>query len=148
VFAIPGSGRYRLRPVHVDDFAALCVRLGDERTDTVIDAIGPESFTFEDLVATIAEATATPFWPVHLPPAAVSVLLQGLSLIARDVILTRDEIDGLMAELVYADGEATCPTHLSDYLRTNADRVGRRYQSELARRKTRPVPSLAPDRVG
>lgn len=143
VFAIPGTGRYRLRPVHVDDLAELCVRLGSQRTDTVIDAVGPESFAFEDLVGAIAEAVAAPFRPVHLPAAAVSVLLRGMSLLTRDVILTRDEIDGLMAELVMVEGEATCPTRLTGYLHANADRIGRRYESELARRKAPrpPVPS-------
>jgi NADH dehydrogenase len=66
----------------------------------------------------------------------VSVLLRGLSTLTRDVVLTRDEIDGLMAELVMVDGEATCPTSLTDHLHANADQIGRRYQSELARRKT------------
>jgi uncharacterized protein YbjT (DUF2867 family) len=139
VFAIPGDGRYRLRPVHVEDLADLCVRLGAERTDTVVDAIGPEWFTFEDLVGTIAEAVNARFRPLHLPAAAVAALLRGLSLLTRDVVLTRDEIDGLMAELVMVEGEATCPTALTGYLRENADRIGRRYQSELARRKTAPL---------
>ncbi|MEV0400120.1 NAD-dependent epimerase/dehydratase family protein [Actinoallomurus sp. NPDC050550] len=136
VFAIPGTGRYRLRPVHVQDLADLCVRLGAERTNTVTDAIGPESFGFEDLVGTIAQAIGAPFRPVHLPTAAVSVLLRGMSMLTRDVVLTRDEIEGLMAELVMVEGEATCPTPLTGYLDENAARVGRRYQSELARRKT------------
>lgn len=134
LFAIPGDGRYRLRPVHVEDLAELCRRLGAERTDSVTDAVGPESFAFEDLVRTIAHSVGTRFLPVHLPPAAVSVLLRGLSVLTRDVVLTRDELDGLMAELVMVEGEATCPTRLTDYLRENADRVGRRYRSELARR--------------
>ncbi|WP_165966933.1 NAD-dependent epimerase/dehydratase family protein [Actinomadura sp. 7K507] len=138
LFAIPGNGRYRLRPVHVEDLTDLCVRLGGERADTVIDAIGPQSFTFEDMVVAIAEAINTPYRLVHLPPAAVSVLLHGLSILTHDVVLTRDEIDGLMAELVMVEGEATCPTLLTDYLRENADRIGRRYRSELARRRPRP----------
>jgi NADH dehydrogenase len=135
VFAIPGDGRYRLRPVHVGDLADLCLRLGTEREDVVIDAVGPESFTFEDLVGTLAAATGTRWWPVHLPPAIVAVVLRGLSLLARDVVLTRDEIDGLMAELVMSHAETTCSTRLTDYLQENADAVGRRYQSELARRR-------------
>jgi uncharacterized protein YbjT (DUF2867 family) len=134
VFAIPGSGRYRLRPVSVEDLADLCVRLGAERTDTVIDAIGPEWFTFEELVATIAGAIGTPFRPVHLPANVVSVLLRVMSMLTRDVVLTRDELQGLMAELVMVEGEATCPTSLIGYLRDNAGRVGRGYRSELARR--------------
>jgi NADH dehydrogenase len=143
VFGIPGDGRYRLRPVHVEDFADLCVRLGAEENDTVVDAVGPEWFTFEDLVAAIAGAIGRPFRPVHLPPAVVSLLLRGLSLLTRDVVLTRDEIDGLMAELVMVEGEATCPTRLTDYLRENADRIGRGYHSELARRKPSGLPVRA-----
>jgi NADH dehydrogenase len=138
VFAIPGDGRYRLRPVYVEDLAELCVRLGAERTDTVTDAIGPETFTFEELVATIARSIGSPFRPVHLPPALVSLALRGLSLVTRDVVLTRDEVDGLMAELVMVEGEATCPTPLTAYLAENADRIGREYHSELSRR----VPAL------
>lgn len=134
IFAIPGDGRYRLRPVHVDDLADLCVRLGGERTDVVVDAVGPESFGFEELVGTLAEATGTRWWPVHLPPAVVSLLLRGLSVLARDVVLTRDEIDGLMAELVMSHEPTTCPTRLTDYLRDHADTVGRAYHGELARR--------------
>lgn len=134
VFAIPGTGRYRLRPVHVEDLADLCVRLGSEDGDTITDAIGPESFGFEDLVATIAQAIGVPFRPVHLPAAAVSVLLRAISVLTRDVVLTRDEIDGLMRELVMVEGAATCPTSLTAYLYENADQVGHRYRSELARR--------------
>ena len=106
----------------------------------MVDAIGPESFTFEDLAATIARAIGSPFRPVHLPPALVSLVLRGLSLVTRDVVLTRDEIDGLMAELVMVEGEATCPTRLTAYLSENAGRIGREYHSELARR----VPALTP----
>ncbi len=142
VFAIPGDGRYRLRPVYVEDLADLCVRLGAERSDTVTDAVGPESFAFEDLAATIARAIGSPFRPVHLPPALVSLALRGLSLVTRDVVLTRDEVDGLMAELVMVEGEATCPTRLTAYLSENADLIGREYHSELARR-LRPRPAAA-----
>lgn len=139
VFAVPGDGRYRLRPVHVGDLADLCVRLGGEREDVVVDAVGPESFTFEELVGTLADATGTRWWPVHLPPTVVAVLLRGLSLLTRDVVLTRDEVDGLMAELVMSHEPTSCPTRLTDYLRENADRVGRTYQSELARRGPTPT---------
>lgn len=137
VFAIPGDGRYRLRPVATEDLAELCVRLGAQRDDVTVDAIGPETFRFEDLVGTIAAATGVGWWPVHLPPMAVTPLLRMLGVLTGDVVLTRDEIDGLMAELVYVPGEATCPTRLTDYLHRRGREVGARYQSELARRTTR-----------
>lgn len=136
VFAIPGDGRYRVRPVHVEDLAELCVRLAREAPPgTVLDAVGPEVFSFEDLVTTVADGVGARCRLVHLPPAAVDVLLRGLAVLTRDVVLTRDEIDGLMAELVMVDGPATCPTRLTDYLREHRDEVGARYHSELARRR-------------
>ncbi len=133
-FAIPGDGRYRLRPVATADLADLCVRLGSEADDVIVDAVGPESFTFEELVRLIATQIGVSRRLIHLRPALVTPLLRIIGAITHDVTLTRDEIDGLMAELVHVDGPATCPTLLSEYLRANRDSVGTRYQSELARR--------------
>jgi nucleoside-diphosphate-sugar epimerase len=135
LFAIPGDGRYRVRPVYVQDLADLCVRLGARRDNVVIDAVGPETFTFNDMVRTIARSVGTWHLPVHLPPAAVAAVLRVLAMVTKDVILTRDEIDGLMAELVTVDSETTCPTRLTEYLQANAARIGASYHSELARRR-------------
>ena len=41
-----------------------------------------------------------------------------------------------MANLLYVDGPPAGTTRLSDWARENADRLGRRYASELARRRT------------
>jgi NADH dehydrogenase len=137
VFAIPGNGRYRVRPVYVKDLADLCLRLGASSEDVVVDAVGPQTFTFDEMVRTVARGVGTWYVPVHLPPALVAVVLRGLAMVTRDIVLTRDEIDGLMAELVAVDGEATCPTRLTDYLRANTARIGATYHSELARRSQR-----------
>src|SRR5215468_8288784 len=59
VFAIGGRGDYRLRPVHVDDLAALCVALGARKDTTVLDAVGPESLTFRELVEAIRAAAGS-----------------------------------------------------------------------------------------
>jgi NADH dehydrogenase len=135
VFAVPGDGRYRLRPVAAADVADLCVRLGGDSTDTTVDAVGPERFAFEDLVTTIARAVGTRCRLVHVPPAVVAGLLPVIGLLTHDVVLTRDEIDGLMAEYVHTDGPTTCPTRLTDHLAEYGRQVGARYQSELARRR-------------
>jgi NADH dehydrogenase len=134
VFAIPGDGRYRLRPVAAADLADLCVRLAGEPEDVTVDAVGPESFAFEDLVSTIARAVGARCRLVHTPPALVGLMLPALGLLTRDVVLTRDEIRGLMAEYIYVDGEATGRTRLTDYLARRGPQVGARYLSELARR--------------
>src|SRR5579871_3794729 len=42
VFGVGGKGDYRIRPMHIDDLAALAVAVGAERSDTVLDAVGPD----------------------------------------------------------------------------------------------------------
>jgi uncharacterized protein YbjT (DUF2867 family) len=136
VFAIPGDGRYRLRPVATADLADLCVRLAGSPDDVTVDAVGPESYAFEDLVAAIARAVGVRYLPVHLPLAAVGLMLPVLGLLTRDVVLTTDELRGLMAEYVHVDGEATGPTRLRDYLLERGPELGAVYRSELARRRS------------
>ena len=50
-------------------------------------------------------------------------------------MITKDEIEGLMADLLYVDAPPAGPTVLSDWARQHADTLGRSYASELARRK-------------
>lgn len=135
VFAVPGDGRYRLRPVAVEDLADLCVRLGRAADDVTLNAVGPESFTFTELVATVRGAVGSRARLVHAPAPLVSAMLPLLGLLTRDVVLTADELRGLMAEYVHVDGDATCPTRLTEYLAGRGSCVGARYQSELARRR-------------
>ena len=51
----------------------------------------------------------------------------------RDVVLTRDEVDGLMAGLLTSEAEPTGITRLGDWLAERADILGRSYVSELRR---------------
>ena len=51
----------------------------------------------------------------------------------RDVALTRDEVDGLMAGLLTSAEPATGATRLADWLGDNAGGLGHRYLSELRR---------------
>ena len=101
--------------------------------DVVIDAVGPDTYTFEELVRVVAMAIGRRVRIVHVPPAFVVGLAKGLGLVVRDVMLTRDELRGLMAELVATDGPATGTTRLSEWLQEHAAEVGRVYASELAR---------------
>ncbi len=50
VFGVGGDGSYRVRPIHVDDLARLCVSLGNERADSIVNAVGPDRPTFLELV--------------------------------------------------------------------------------------------------
>ena len=133
VFGIPGSGTYRIRPVSVEDVADICVDAGGRAQDEVIDAVGPETFTFEELVRLIAEAVGAKARIVHVPTAGVLATARVLGSIVNDVVVTKDELGGLMANLVVTDGPATGERLLSEWLARNADIVGKRYASEVSR---------------
>jgi NADH dehydrogenase len=110
----------------------------------VIDAVGPETFTFEELIRLIAQTIGRRTLVVHVPPA---VALTGAAVIGRvvgDVIVTRDELDGLMAELVTTEGPATGTRRLTEWLAENAAVVSKRYASEVSRHYRSP-PSMSED---
>ena len=133
VFGIPGSGSYRLRPIAVEDVAEICARSGLGDTDEVIDAVGPETFTFEELVRLIARVIGRRTFFVHVPPAAALAAATAIGRVVGDVVVTRDELEGLMAELVTTEGPATGTRALTEWLTKNAAVVGTRYASEVSR---------------
>ena len=128
---VMGQGDYRLQPVYVDDLAALAVEWGDRFDNVVMDAVGPEVFSFADLVRKIAGTVGRPARLVPMNPSLALGLSQIVSLFTRDVILTRHEVEGLMADLLVSAQPPTCPTKLSDWLLENRTTVGVEYASEL-----------------
>jgi NADH dehydrogenase len=134
VFALPGDGSYRLQPIYADDLAALAVSLGGEEEDRVVDAIGPDTFTYRELVETIAHCIGRRRPLIPLPPFVVHGLGAAMGAALGDVVITRDEIRGLMEERLYVESPPAGSTRLGDWARAHADRVGARYANELARR--------------
>ena len=55
VFGVFGRGDYRIQPLFVGDLADLAAEHAAQSENTLIDAIGPETFTFRELVVTIGE---------------------------------------------------------------------------------------------
>jgi len=53
------------------------------------------------------------------------------------VTITRDEIEGLMQDLLYSQSPPAGETKLTDWTRQHKDELGKRYASELARRVNR-----------
>ena len=133
VFAIPDSGDYRIRPVHVADVATIVVAAGHREDNVVVDAVGPEVYTFAELLRLISRTVGRRPMTVHVPFPVSLALANVLSAIVRDVLVTRDELAGLVAELVVTDGPATGAIRLSEWLARHADDVGREYASELVR---------------
>ncbi len=133
LFAMFGSGDYRLQPVYVEDLAQIAVDAGQQSDDMVLDAVGPEVYTFEELVRLIAARTRSRARIVRLRPGLALLLGKLMGYGVRDVIVTRDEVRGLMSSLLLSQGPPTGQTRLSDCLEQHAETVGRRYASELAR---------------
>jgi NADH dehydrogenase len=133
VFAVPGDGKYRLQPVFVDDLAELAVDVGYTQSNILLDAVGPDVFTFEELVRLISYSLGLSRGLVHVPPGLALAAAQFLSLFVGDVLLTPEEIEGLMAGLLVSAEPPRCKTHLEDWLRENKESVGKRYASELER---------------
>jgi len=133
LFAVLGAGDYRLQPIFVEDVAEIVVQAGQQTEKLIMDAVGPEVFTFDELVRLIASRVHSRAMILHLPPDLALVLSRLIGFLVGDVVLTDDEVKGLMANLLISAGPPTGHTRLSDWLSQNADRVGARYASELNR---------------
>jgi uncharacterized protein YbjT (DUF2867 family) len=133
VFVVPGTGSYRLQPVFVEDLADLAVATGQRDDNVIVDAVGPEVFTFDQLVRLIAQTVQSRAAIIHVPPWAALEAARVIGWTVGDVLLTRDEIDGLMADLLVSDQPATGTTRLSTWLTENAQTIGQVYASELRR---------------
>jgi uncharacterized protein YbjT (DUF2867 family) len=133
LFAIPGSGEYRLQPIYVEDMAQLAVAAGAASADQLFDAVGPEILSFNQLVAMIAAAIQRKPWIIHLSPTLVLPLSNLIGWWMKDVTLTPDEYAGLNAGLLVSSAPPTARTCLSTWLLENSGRLGTQYASELAR---------------
>ena len=133
VFPIFGSGDYQLQPVYVDDVAELSIGAAQRSDNLVLDAVGPEVFTYDEMVRLIVRTIGGRARLVHVRPGLAYLLTRLLGYLVRDVVLTRNEVDGLMAGLLVSQAPPTGKTALSEWLSENRDTVGARYTSELGR---------------
>lgn len=132
VFAMP-AGNYRIQPIYVGDVAEIAVRAGEETNDLIVDAAGPEIYTFKEMVSLIARKIGSRAIVVPVPPLAALFAVKFLGLLVRDIVLTRDELEGLMANLLITSEPPKGTTRFSEWLEQNANKVGIRYSSELDR---------------
>ena len=137
VFGVFGRGDYRIQPIYIEDFAALAVSESRQTANRVVDAIGPETFTFRRLVEEVGRIIGKPRPILSVHPAFAHFVASIIGHVVNDVFLTREEIDGLMAGLLFTSSQPTGETKLTDWARENAHSLGTRYSSELARRRNR-----------
>ena len=133
VFFIAGDGRYRVRPVHVEDVARICVEhaVGDD--DVVVDAVGPDDLAFEDMVGHIRDSIGSRSLLVHVDRRLLLPVAWGLGMALRDHLMTGEELDGLMADLVSSDAPTTGEISFCRWVEGHGDVLGRSYVSEQRR---------------
>jgi NADH dehydrogenase len=133
VFAIPGRGDYRMQPVFVDDVAQLSIQAGQQEQNIILDAIGPEVYTFTELVVLLAQKTRSRAVFVHVSPVLALWMVRFLGYLVYDLVLTGEELAGLMSNLLLSQGQPTGRVRFSEWLSQNADSVGVKYASEMDR---------------
>jgi uncharacterized protein YbjT (DUF2867 family) len=131
VFAIGGRGDYRVRAVHVDDLARLCVQLGGRGDDVVVDAVGPQSLTFREMVTVIRAAVGSRAVLVSVPGALVPPLSAVIGRVLHDVLLTSDEYQAMADGLADSDAPTTGEIAFTDWVSREAPQLGRSYANEL-----------------
>jgi NADH dehydrogenase len=137
VFGLFGDGQYQLQPIYVDDLAQLVVDAAVSTETGVVDAIGPETFTYRDMVTLIGQAIGHERRMISIPPPIGLALSGILGSILGDVVVTKEEIAGLMQNLLVTNSSPVGHTPLSRWVMENNSILGLRYSSEIARRRDR-----------
>ncbi len=136
LIGMPGDGRYRLAPIHVVDYAVLALDALEAAVPArVIDAVGAECYSFRGLWELMGRSLGCVRPLIAMPPFMVRAAAAILGQWQGDVMLTRDEIRGLMEDRLAVDGVPGHGRSLAAWLRAHADELGRTYASELARRR-------------
>ena len=143
VFAVGGTGEYRIRPIHVDDLARLAVRAGSSAATEVIDAVGPERPAFLALVQAIRVAVGSRSRVVRVPGALIPPAARMLGLVLRDTLLTAEEYQGMADGLADTDGPATGETSLSRWITDHGDTLGRVYANDTRHVRAEALPEGA-----
>lgn len=137
VVGVFGAGDYRLQPIYVDDLARAAAERVCVDRDEVVEAIGPETFTYRELVTRVSSAIGVKRPIISVSPGLGYWSCRLVGLFVGDVVITREEIRGLMEGRLYVDAPPLGTMKLTEWIDHHRDTLGRRYTSEMARRVDR-----------
>jgi len=135
--AVFGDGQYRLQPIHVDDLAALAVAEAAAAGNRLVQAIGPETYTYDELLRMVAHCLDKRTRLLHCPPWLAFACGKLVGWWQCDRFVTWEEVKGLMGDYLCVQATPTGTTRLSSWVAAHAHEIGRIYASELARRRNR-----------
>ncbi|MCS6885843.1 MAG: hypothetical protein RMM17_09495 [Acidobacteriota bacterium] len=133
VFLIFESENYRIQPVYVGDLAEIAICQSTIDSGTTMDATRPETFTFREFVEFIVQKVGSKTVFIKTPSSVGIFCGKILGLFLRDVLLTYDELKGLMDKMLTST-QVPKMTRISDWLAENKAMVGSTYSSEIVRR--------------
>jgi uncharacterized protein YbjT (DUF2867 family) len=133
IFPVFGLGDYKVQPVFVGDLAKIATDQENEPSGVCLDAIGSETFTFEEMLYLIATKIGSTVRFVRMKPTLAILCAKIIGMFCRDVVLTHNEIKGLMRGCLTSQQAPNGNTRFSDWLEQNKEIVGCSYSSELAR---------------
>ena len=134
VFGVFGDGNYKLQPIYVDDLASAAVQGAADNQNQIVNAIGPETFTYRELVGAVSRALGLRRLILTVPPELGYWSCRIIGLLVRDVVITRQEIQGLMEGRLCVDAPPLGSTKLTEWIERHKGTLGRHYTSEMARR--------------
>jgi len=135
VMGVFGKGDYKIQPIHVKDFADVIVEQIENSENEVINAIGPETFTYKELVKSIMINIGLRKRIINAHPLCAYRIGRIISFLKKDITITKEEIKGLMQNLLYVETKPTGKIKLTEWVKKNKNTLGKKYASELSRRK-------------
>ena len=130
-----GKGDYKLQPIHVKDFADIIVQEIENPENEIINATGPETFTYKELVVAIMKGIGKQKRIIKISPQFGYWFGKIVSFLKKDVTITKEEIKGLMQNLLFVKDIPTGKIKLTEWVNENRNTLGKKYANELSRRK-------------
>ena len=96
-----------------------------------MEAIGPETFTYRELIQMIAVKLGLNRAVIGVPPTVGYWDCCLVGVMVRDVVITREEIRGLMENRLAVTAPPLGNTKLSEWVEENKSTLGRHYTSEM-----------------
>jgi uncharacterized protein YbjT (DUF2867 family) len=146
VFLLPRGGRYRLQPVTLADTGRIVADAAEAQVDLDVDAAGPTTLTFADFVRLLARAIGVRRLLLGAPDGVALAALTTVGWFLRDVVLTREELEGLAQERLVSHRPPLGRESVEDWILAHGETLGRRYVNDLDRHvgRERTTPILAP----
>jgi NADH dehydrogenase len=137
VVAIFGDGKYKFQPIFVEDYAEMAIKEGQMTGNRTIDAIGPETFSYNEIVKLICKILGKKRILMHVSKSFGVFASKIVGKFVGDIVLTNDELGSLMDGMLCTESKPAGTTKLSDWIEANKETAGKTYTSELARRVDR-----------